>query len=487
MKKIYSLLTLLSIILIVGCESPIINPDLIPDFIDEVLESEIYKDTELPKRYLDYGLRFYVGEEELTDYILKVPFMLEDQLIEVYMGVHTNFSSKLFMKQVLLKASKPVNDLYITTKNNQAVTSKDVYLDGELKVDHSDNFNLPLSKMYIKGRGNSSWDYPKKPYRIKFEEKTSILGMAAARDYVLLSEFGDKSLLRNYMGHMMSSYLNIEHALETRFVHLYLNNQYLGMYLLTEQVEFDDNRLNVDTSEGKNGFLLEMDVYERLDQGDEVNIDYIELKNRPFAIKEPNMRDFEGSVATTKVNFIKSYMTLVFNNLKTSSYDSFIDKASFMDYFIIQEITKNVDINFSSVYMYKREGEKLKMGPLWDFDISMGNGDYYEYQPQGYWAIHNIMLADLLQNPSFKLDYKVRFLEVIQTYEQIWKDELTKMFLLINQDANQNFERWDILETYYWPNTPGMMEANTHQKQYEYLMSWLNQRFAWLKNNISNF
>lgn len=492
MKKIFIIILILPIFLLVACEAigkvidDVIDPD-IPNFIDEIIPEQISQDFILPNRHEPYGLKYYIDGEELTDYTIRVPFSYEDMVTEVTMEALGSFNSRTFKKTVILKAVAAVSDLYITTTASQEVTSRTDYIDGLVSIDSYGNFNQNNLTMQIRGRGNSTWfTYDKKPYRIKFEERQSLLGMAPSRDYVLLAEYGDKSLLRNYMSHMMSSYLNLSHALETRFVNLYFNGRYDGLYLLTEQVEIDTNRLNIDTGIGSNGFLIEMDVYERLDDGAVVNLDYIVEFDRPFIIIDPNMRDFESSVVNEKITYIKNYLKQSVNAMTTSSYATWIDEEQFMDYFIIQEITKNVDVNWSSVFLHKSNDSKLKIGPLWDFDISMGNGDYYAYQPQGYWAVNNMMLSRLIQNNAFKTKYIQRFKEVIDTYQDIWKNQLDIMYLRIYDNAVDNFERWPILDTYVWPNTPEMMAANTYAEQKDYLMLWYHLRMSWLRANIDN-
>ncbi len=458
----------------------------IPNFIDEVVPEQVSHDFVLPNRHEPYGLRYYIDGQELTDYTIRVPFSYEDSFIQITMEVFGSFSRKSFNKIVILKAANAVSDLYITTTPVQEITSREIYIDGSISVDSHGNFDQANLAMQIRGRGNSSWGYAKKPYRIKFEDRQSLLGMAPARDYVLLSEHGDKSLLRNYMGHMMSSYLRFNHTLETRFVNLYFNGRYDGVYLLTEHVEIDTNRLNINDGIDGNGFLLEMDVFDRLSSGSVVDLDYIVAFDRPFAIVDPNMREFEAPVVTQKVAYIKNFIQQGVSAMSTSSYHVWIDEDQFIDYFIIQEITKNVDVNFSSVFIHKEHGGKLKMGPLWDFDISMGNGDYYPYQPQGYWATNNMMLSRLLQSSAFKAKYIQRFKVVIDTYQNIWKNQLELMYLRIYDYAVDNFVRWQILDTYVWPNPAEMMAATEYHQQVDWLLLWYHQRMLWLKNNIDH-
>src|SRR5690625_4587252 len=147
------------------------------------------------------------------------------------------------------KMNESIPNLIIHTKNGNDITSKENYLDADLRVENANGFSLTIDNMRIRGRGNSTWGYPKKPYRLKFDKDISLLGMKPATDYVLLAEHNDKSLMRNYAAYYLSSYLKLPHSLEANYVNVYLNGNYNGLYLLTEQVAVSKNRLNIRSEE----------------------------------------------------------------------------------------------------------------------------------------------------------------------------------------------------------------------------------------------
>src|SRR5690606_21317035 len=128
----------------------------------------------------------------------------------------------------------------------------------------------------------------------------------------------------------------------------------------------------------------------------------IQVDGRAYMIIHPDQDDYTQAEMNNKANYIKSYLQNTYLSMLNGTYHSYIDVEELIEYFIIQETTKNVDVNYSSVFMYKDYNQKLKMGPLWDFDISMGNGDYYPSNPEGYWATNHSYLSRLLEDATFK-------------------------------------------------------------------------------------
>ena len=478
MKKILTILSFMFITILIGCQEDVRFADvleLIPDTYEENLE--------LPTQHKDQDLTYKIHDQVIEDSILVYQFSYDDLNLELTIiidGVHE------VKKSIINKASRAVSNLYIETNDGSIIDSKKDYKTSTISISSDHGFSQDDLTARVRGRGNSTWFlYPKKPYRIKFDERTSLLGMASAKDYVLLAEFGDKSLLRNFVGHKLSDLTGVSYTLDYRYVNLYINHQYEGLYMLTEQVEIDKNRLNIDESETSNAFFLELEDWTRIESGDEENYEYIVFGNRALLVESPALRDIEDDhTRLFRANQIKSYLTGMYQSFKTNQYTNYIDEESFINYFIVQEITKNVVINFSSVFMYKDHNEPLKMGPLWDFDISLGNGDYYDYLPERFYATHNFIFNELIKNQVFKQKYIARFKEVIEAYQEPIQQEIDLMYERLRVEALKNFRKWDIMNTYWWPNTPPMMDATTHEEQVNYLKTWLNERMQWIYENL---
>lgn len=449
------------------------------------LNYTITKDTDLPETFNSIPISYYYNDEKIEN--IKYPYSNKD--IEMTLDAVLESENEIrISKQILIKKSEIIYDLYITTDNQLEITSKDDYIRASLSLEDDGSFSQENLGMRIRGRGNSTWAYPKKPYRIKFDERQSLLGMAEAKDYVLLAEYNDKSLMRNYLAHFFSQFLNVDRYLETRYVSLFLNGIYQGIYLLTEQVEVDSNRLSIDVSEQSDGgFLIELEADDRIEQEGIENVDWFSVQERSFVIKSPDMEDYSNEIVSHKIDYMKIYLNAFLNSIENDTYGDFIDVDNFIDFFILAELFKQVDIGYSSVYTYKDIDQKLKMGPFWDFDISSGNGDYYDYGPEGYWVDYNPWFNKLIEKQSFETAYITRFNEVVDLYFDDLIFELDYISNLLYPYAIDNFATWTILDEYVWPNPKEMVEANTYLKQITYLKVYLIQRQDWLTNELNTY
>lgn len=483
MKRLWTLLLLTILVVgLVACTPPETTKALV---LDEV-PSQITMDYTLPSIYDDFNLEWFLNDEPIG-YVLPIKYTFKGTTDVLSVKMTKGFQVVTGEKEVTYALSSITTDLYIQTENNQNITSKDTYLQGTVSIDSdTDAFDQTNLTMGIKGRGNSTWDFPKKPYRIKFTERQSLLGMRPARDYVLLAEYNDKSLIRNYLAHYFSTLLDIEYTLETRFVQLYINGNYNGLYLLTEQVEVDKNRLNIDESvDADGGFLIEMESNDRIWQEGDEDLNWVKVDGYNYVIKSPKMDELTVPEVNGKIQFIKNTLNQFIQSIGQGTYESYMDMNQFIDYFIISELFKQVDVGYSSVYIYKDKNELMRMGPVWDFDISSGNGDYYDSGPQGYWVDYNPWFNYLIDKPEFESRYIVRFMEVSYLYFDQLITELDLVSSLLFTDALINFEKWRILGIYVWPNPPQMVEADTYAKQIQYLKNYLIQREAWLTTTLT--
>ncbi len=487
MKRMLIMIMLFSLILgLLACnENEIIESDISKEFKSFIkdLDAEIDKDTDLPSKFNDLSVS-YVYQDELIEKI-SYPYSNKDINMTLEVSIVDGDKQIKETKEILIKKSPIIHDLYVSTENYLQIDSKETYIKGQVSLTNDGPFKQEGLSMKIKGRGNSTWMYPKKPYRIKFDERQSLLGMASAKDYVLLAEYNDKSLMRNYLAHYFSQFLNYDHHLETRYVSLYLNDVYQGIYLLTEQVEVDKNRLDIDESDlADGGFLIELETDDRIDQEGIEDINWFKAGGKNFVIKSPDMEDYEPGVVANKISFMKNYINDFLLSIEVDFYEAYIDVDSFIDYFILSELFKQVDVGYSSVYAHKDLNEKLAMGPSWDFDISSGNGDYYDYGPFGYWVDYNPWFKSLIQRPSFEMLYTNRFIEVMDLHFDDLIAEIDYVSALLAPYASDNFKTWDILGIYIWPNPQEMVAANTYSKQITYLKNYLISREQWLTSEL---
>ncbi|RYY32100.1 MAG: hypothetical protein EOP46_19735 [Sphingobacteriaceae bacterium] len=378
---------------------------------------------------------------------------------------------------------------YINTSG--PVDSKDDYRTGTMVI--NPNAEVEQAKnnisLQIKGRGNSTWGMPKKPYRLKLDSKASILGYPEAKNWVLLANYSDKTLLRTSIAFDLGAKLGADFTPKGRHVEVVLNGEYLGSYLLTSQVEVHENRVNIpelkkgDTSPDKitGGYLLEWD--ERRDEDARFET---ELKKVPLTIKSPE------DMPQTQFDYIKSYMneteTVLFSaNFAdpVNGYAKYVNTDSFVNWYIVQELMKNQDAqSFSSIYFYKDRGGKLGMGPLWDFDLAVGNVNYSEAdQPTGWWIRSGPWFSRLFQDPAFRAKVKARWNAVKGKEIAGINAVIDSTVQHINLSQKQNFVKWPILNEYVWPNP---VVLGSYNAEVDRVKTWLSQRAAWLDGQFNS-
>jgi hypothetical protein len=370
--------------------------------------------------------------------------------------------------------------------NGVPIDSKENYVAGTVHIQGSRAFeNLEEQPMHIRGRGNSTWySPPKKPYQLKFSDKTAILGMPKDKRWIFLAEYSDKSLLRNKISFELGGMSMLEYTPKAEFAEVFINDQYNGTYLIAQKAEVKTNRLNLP----ENGYLVEIDQDFRLGADDVFFQPLIFTQNfsqNVFAVKAPDV-DFGSQALALIEDHINTFEAVLFGNdfkNPTTGYRAYIDLPSFVDWYLIQEIAKSVDSRwFSSIYFNYVPGEKIKMGPLWDFDLSYGNVDYADPQyPEGFWIKQNPWYARLFEDPYFKNLVNERFqyfynntdllLELIDSHEK---------YLTLAQA--KNYEKWQTLGTYVWPNP---VFYDTHAEEVTHLKSWISNRINWLNGQFN--
>lgn len=259
--------------------------------------------------------------------------------------------------------------LYINTEDNVPIISKDDYVKGTLRIvggGKYDDFEGPTS---IKGRGNTTWSMPKKPYRLKLDTKASILGLPAEKNWVLLQNYIDPSLMCNAVAMRTGQLLEMPFTHHIIPVDVTLNGEYIGSYTFTEHKEVTANRINV----GEGGWLIELDTnfdedFKFISKNYQlpVMISYPELDKITEAEAQPIFDEMKNDFnALEDLLFAESFP---YNN-----YLDYFDANAFVKYLIVYMLTDNEEINHpKSTYIYKKKGGKYNMGPIWDFDWAFG-------------------------------------------------------------------------------------------------------------------
>jgi len=315
---------------------------------------------------------------------------------------------------------------------------------------------------------------------MKLSDKAEFLGMPRDKKWLFLAEYSDKTLLRNKITFEMGYLSHLDWTPEGRFAEVYINDQYNGTYNITQKVEESDNRVAL----GDSGYLLELDQLERLDE-DDVYFDSVITDRFLINIKEPSLE--LGSVEYTYIkDLLTDFETALYGNSyrsATTGYAKYIDIDSFIDWYLINEINKNQDSrSWSSMFVNVMPGEKIKMGPLWDFDLSFGNVDYSDAQySEGFWVKFHPWFERLFQDPAFVEKVNVRFAHFKQNQNSIL-DKIDAYAEQLQWAQQQNNDKWQTIGLAVWPNP---VVFDTYQGEVDHLKSWYSNRMEWLQTALA--
>lgn len=392
----------------------------------------------------------------------------------------------------------------INTDDGTMITSKREYKGCTVSVANTDSaYCFEGVSADIRGRGNSSWDHhEKKSFRIKFDEKRPMMGSEySARSWTLIANHADGTLSRNALAYEFSSMLDdIAFTTMHEYVDVFLNGEYMGVYLLCDQIQTGNGRVDVEedlTGDPDTGYFILLDT--RASWDGTKDLDYFTLSNdRPekqYDMRTPDPDDPKYN-PNIYLKYIQNYMNEALEALSSGDWDricEYIDPESFADVYIIDELFMNIDCGQLSFYFYKPKGGKLHCGPVWDFDLSLGNSHYgagnREYsEPDGdleksgkLWAADsNTWFRRLLRTEEFTKIVKDKLLSYTDEIETILSlcdfDDPNSYYGRYGKSIERNYVRWDILGKPIWPNPASVVHLDTVEKQFRYIHDWFKER-----------
>lgn len=381
----------------------------------------------------------------------------------------------------------------INTENAQEIVSKENEISSNVYIISENGTKLlSTSETGVRGRGNASWDqFPKKPYRLKFKSKQSPLGApASAKKWTLISNYSDKSLMRNILAFEASRRIGQAYTPYCHPVDVIVNGEYRGCYQLCDQVEAAEGRVPA-----KDGYLIEIDAY----AWKEVSA-FWSWKGTPVTIKHPD----EDDITDAQRNHIESF----FNQMETAAlgsdftdpekgYRKYLDLESFLRNLLVGDFCGNTDLLWS-VYMYKDAADgKLYTGPTWDHDLSFDN-DYRSH------PINNNNDFIFLTVPSPASDAVREMTRKIvkedpqakQMLAELWTeayengslktlpDYLDQTYLLLQESQELNFKRWKILNQQVHMNFQAL---GSYEAEVQFVKKCIEERLVkfdqYVKNN----
>ncbi len=387
----------------------------------------------------------------------------------------------------------------------------------------TDPFNHYNGKIGIEIRGASSQQYPKKQYGFETwdssgeEIDVSLLGFPEESDWILYAPYADKSLMRNVLAYSLSNKIG-RYASRSRFCELILNGEYMGVFVLLEKIKRDKNRVDISK-------LTEADTTgDALTGGYIIKIDKEEggINDGWTSIYPPSLNAWQRinylydypkpeNIAEAQKQYIQSFVDSFETNVHSpgfadtlNGYSLFIDVSSFVDFFILNELNKNVDSYRLSAFLYKDKNSKerkLKAGPIWDFNFAFGNCDYYYASVINGWqmdyATYNTTFLNndqwqvpfwwkkIFSDINFKRKVALRWQELRADKFSIFRivQKIDSLRILLDESQQRNFTRWPILSTYVWPNA---YIGNTYQNEINYLKNWIVSRFNWMDEELNS-
>jgi spore coat protein CotH len=375
----------------------------------------------------------------------------------------------------------------INTETGKDVKSKTEYINADISMFKQGSPSV-FWTAEIRGRGNNTWGYPKKSYKIKFTKKQQPFGLGSGNDriWVLLANHCDQSLLRNHFAfELAKSFDRIDFAPSSTSVDVYLNGEYRGVYLLAEEIKVGGDR--VDVSENLNvvdtGYLVELSAYS---SGDWI----FNVGPRQYQVRSDLSTDPE--LAQQQYKFIADYMNKCWDAVRSgdrAEIEKYIDLDSYIDTYLVEEITKNLDLGWDSYYLHKDRGGKLVLGPMWDFDLSFGNSNEgCEFYTDIYAGIDS---RNGLGNPWYTEASKLEWFRelVVKRWDEVYDSIVSKLPEKILAEGqrgfnaySRNFIKWQIFGTRQNRETQFITRLKNYKEHYEYFAEWIKNRIEWLDN-----
>lgn len=361
--------------------------------------------------------------------------------------------------------------IVIETEDFTQIRDRETKIPAKLQIYGKDAPESDVLDLTIKGRGSSSFTMAKYSIKLKFNEAQSLFGMPADKEWDLVSNQRDKSMLRNYITYQLARILQDEYSPQCRFVELYLNREYMGVYLLVEHVKVAPHRVNLVKNDSS--FL-----FEKTEDENDDDIIFESSLNYIFNIKYPKPPKQEC------INLLKTHVNEFENRLSNDciTLSDWIDIDDFVRYYWIQEFSKNIDGAFGrSIFITWQVNEPFKMGPVWDFDLAYGIGNTRMMSSNDWYVRNQGWYQHLIKNNTFKSKVN-QFWKENRNFFVDMTDSIVSSLNLLKDASDNEFKRWPILENdEIWPFVESY---NSYEAAVDSLKSWTTRRIQWIDEHL---
>ena len=376
-----------------------------------------------------------------------------------------------------------------------------------------------IQKAYVSFRGSSSLDFPKKNYGFELRDsatqeelKIGLLGMPKHDDWAIHGPYSDKTLIRNALTYTWGRRIQ-PYAPRTRYVSLVVNGSYEGIYLLTERIRRDNNRVDIaklsedETNgvEATGGFIVQIGD-SRADEFRSWISDYSQSEGAfvqtQYRLDYPKF----DSLGPGQFDYIEDFVRRIEDVMDSPNaydvedgYRQYVDIASWVDHALLQEISGNFDAYRRSTFLIKDRDDnnpRLQAGPVWDFNIAFGNDemcmgttvDGWVMDEKGTCPQKNLpyLVERMYEDPVFQAHLRERWVGLRQNLfsDARIRRDIDSLLAIVRPEQAADQRRWDQIGEYVWPNA---FIGDDYAEEVAYLRDWIERRVAWMDANITDF
>jgi len=396
-----------------------------------------------------------------------------------------------------------------TLGDDEPFVERTLWIDSEFELEGFTDLSPTTPEIgRIRGRGNSTWNMrpDKRPLRLRFETEKNFFGeQAIANDWILLADAGDRSLLRNYsVLHLARRLPGLNWTPSARHIHLYVNDEYQGVYLLTEERSLAYQHLEIaaHAEPQLSEYFFEMEWRADRDDRDETN--FVRVNSHPFGVVGDSSaeagfdRDFlyeviypEEILTDAHMEYLRVFLTEIGTLIRQGDFETIsrrVDLNSLIDFYLIQELYKNIDAGFSSVFLQIRGlgvNRRLYHGPIWDFDIAAGNA--YWMGAMNQTPLGGLYVAErfywywyLMHMPEFVNLLTYRWNSIVRNEALLMIEHIERLADIHQEEFDRNFDKHDVLGLDKWPSPEHINEIQTFQGHVSFLTEFLTTRVQYL-------